>query len=151
MTTETANIVQAIEEAHTAMATAWQALKETSAEIASLIEETAPLNVTLPRGYRVIKVTSSQGSERFLVKGDPSYDFGLSEDDEPIWVDGIGGYLHLDYNVQVPAPTRDGLIEFAQDVEDGLLQEITDHIRGLTAELDDAVKTLRTANRQENV
>lgn len=121
--------IESILNARTSLEAAWKALRDSAASIAELIESAVPLDCELPRGYRVVLVRSNVGSGRFLVKGDPSEPGGYCEDDEPTWVDGIGGYLYGDFHCEVPSPTPEGLIEFADDVEGGLLDEIAEFLR----------------------
>lgn len=117
---------------------ATEKLHEAAKTVALLIEQEAPVNVTLPRGYRVVRRRSNIGSEKYLVVGDldKPYDDGLT------YIDGTGGYLHGDFSCPIPNQTRAGSLQFAADVADGLLDEISAFLEAWAVEADRAAGIL---------
>jgi len=116
-------------------------LRRAANEVAALIEEVAPVGVDLPRGYRVVEIETRSGlRERFL----DYYPGGLRP---PVYIDGVGEYLGGDLDCYVPAPSREALLQFAQDIASGLLEEIAALLEGMKTEEERAANTLEGAAR----
>ncbi len=95
-------------------------LIEAAAKVAALVIKSVPINVLLPRDYKVQEV----GSERFLIHNDLT------------WINSTGAH---------PAPTRRGSLMFARDIEEGLLSKLAGCLEQRTATSDAATETLTTA------
>lgn len=111
-------------------------LHEAARNVADLIEQNAPVNVTLPRGYKVLRYKSNVGSQLFLKSGHTD-EYGDGD-----MVDGCGCYLHGDFNCWIPAQTRECSLQFARDVAEGLLDEIAAFIEARKTESEKAAETL---------
>lgn len=109
--------------------------------VAGLIEDSCPLNVSLPRGYMVVKFKSNVGSARFLRTNH------VDEYDYNEYVDGLGSYLHGDFNTYIPAQTREVSLKFARDVAEGLLDEISDFLEARKAESLQSVQALEASTK----
>lgn len=109
------NALKRLERAGDENSRATEKLYEAAKKVAAFIEENVPAAVELPRGYKAIYVSSNIGSAKFLVN---------ETKERRVWIDGIGGYLHEDYNCKIPAQTRTGVLDFAKDIAEGLLDEI---------------------------
>lgn len=94
-------------------------LREAARMIAEKIEQICPIDVELPRGYRVVEVKSNVGDACFLVLGTD-------------YIDGDGCYMHGDFNCFVPASSREGLLQFAKDIASGLLDDLSEFLEQRT-------------------
>lgn len=107
--------------------------------VAEEIEKNVPTGVWLPRDYKVIRHNSNIGSDLFLVQGRAQYG------EVHHYIDGIGGYLHGDFNCSIPPKTRTGSLKFAKDVSAGLLEEIAEFLEKRTTAEKQAASTLEAA------
>ncbi len=136
------NIIDAVkrlERAGDENSKATKKLHDAAATVAEIIERVAPLGVSLPRDYRVTRVRSNIGSDVFLLGGKAQYG------DAEFWVDGIGRYLHNDFNCDIPAQTRSGSLKFAKDVAEGLLDEIAEFLEKRKQDSEQAATVLEQA------
>jgi hypothetical protein len=141
------NAVKRLERAGDENSKATKKLHQAAATIAELIEKTVPVGIKLPRGYKVIRVRSNIGSDVFL-----GHDFrdNMYTDWPETWIDGIGRYLHNDFNCNIPAQTRAGSLKFAKDIAEGLLDEIAEFLEQRKAEADQATIVLEQAAEKLN-
>jgi hypothetical protein len=109
-------------------------------KICDSVRAAKAVGVTLPRGYRVRNVKSNVGNRAFLV-AEPGTRDEWGNDDQ-LWIDGTGGYLHGDFHAGIPEQTREGSLRFAKDVSEGLLNEIAAFLEDRAAENAMAAGTL---------
>jgi hypothetical protein len=136
------NIIDAVkrlERAGDENSKATQKLHEAASTVAEIIEKQAPVGVWLPRDYKVVRIRSNVSSEVFLIGGKDPYGDGN------FWVDGIGRYLHNDFQCGIPSQTRAGSLKFAKDVAEGLLDEIAEFLEQRKAESENAATVLEQA------
>lgn len=132
MDTQIINAIARLERAGSENSRATKKLNSAAITVADLIERTVPVGVVLPRGYRVRKIKSNVGTALYLVRHagtdkEAEQQFGVKIPFED-WIDGTGGYLHGDFNCEIPAQSRRGSLQFAQDVSEGLLDEIAEFL-----------------------
>jgi hypothetical protein len=137
------NAVARLERAGSENSRVTNKLHAAASTVADWIEGQVPVNVLLPRGYRVKRVKSNVGYTDFLVRESKE----TNEYGEPVllWIDGTGVYLHGDFHAAIPSQTRHGSLLFANDVASGLLDEIAAWMEKLAAECDSAAKVLENA------
>src|SRR5262245_30430730 len=134
------NSVARLERAGAENSRATKKLHDAASQVADFICGRVPINVKLPRGYKVVRVKSNVGSADFLVRESGDTDeFGYLVRQ---WIDGTGSFLHGDFHAEVPAQTRAGSLQFAKDVAEGLLDEIAAFLEKRAAESDAAASTL---------
>ena len=109
------NALKRLERAGASNSKSTKKLFEAAETAAHAIKQIVPEGVELPRGYCVIEHKSNVGYASFLVHG---------SEEESEYIDGIGTYLHGDFHCEIPAQTRRGCLEFAEDIASGLLDEI---------------------------
>lgn len=131
------NAVKRLERAGSENSKATQKLFEAALDVAYLIEKTVPVNVQLPRGYKVIRRYSNSGSELFLINSDGEY------------IDGTGRYLHGDFNCWIPEQKREAILDFAADIADGLLDEIAEFIEQQARKANEAAELLENSKEKE--
>jgi len=86
----------------------------------------------LPRGYRVVEITSNVGCWPFLTRGQH-------------YINGEDRYLHGDFRCFIPKPPREAVLRFARDIADGLLEEIAQALEARAKESDTAAGALSQA------
>ncbi len=100
-------------------------LKIAAYEVAERIVRVVGESKVLPKAYRVVERSTNLASEYFLVhKGE----YG----DE--YINGLGQYLHGDFNCYIPEQTRKACFRFAADIATGFLGEIADMLEKEAAE-----------------
>lgn len=124
------NAVKRLERVGSENSKATKKLFQAATAVAELIEEVAPVGVTLPRGYKVVERRSKLAPCLFLVNKDGEY------------IDGIGQHLHGDFHCWIPEQRREVILDFAADIADGLLNEIADFIEQLAMESNKATEVL---------
>lgn len=134
------NAVKRLERAGSENSRATQKLFEAAKIVADSIEENVPAGVRLPRGYIVRRVQSNLGSEKFLCRG---------TDDLTVFVDGIGGYLHGDFQCWIPAQNRKTVLDFAADIASGLLDEIAAWLEERATQANKAAEVLLSEGKNE--
>jgi hypothetical protein len=77
---------------------------------------------------------SNVASEYFLV-----YNYGYIEEE---FIDGIGSYLHGDFNCFTPEITREMALRFAKDISEGLLDEIAEFLEKSTHEMNNGIEMI---------
>jgi len=92
-------------------------LKDSAKTVAEEITSSVGEAKILPRGYRVVERVTNLSTELFLVH---EGEYG----DE--YIDGMGQYLHGDFNCWIPEQTREACFRFANDIATGLLGEIAE-------------------------
>ena len=140
--TSTIDALKRLERAGDSQSRATEKLHKAAFAIALVIEKKVPDGVDLPRGYRVIREHSNVGSDLFLVLERGTDDYG-----EPMsyWIDGTGGYLHGDFHAKIPAQTREGSLQFAEDIATGLLDDIAEFLEQRAAKEAEATQSLEGA------
>ena len=132
----TIDALKRLERAGNENSKATKKLHEAAEEMALVILKKVPADVTLPRDYRKVRVTSNVGEEYFLVlyRGDIEY-----------WIDGTGSFLHGDFHAEIPAQTREGSLTFAHDIATGLVDEIAELLEERSREAGQASDLLERA------
>lgn len=130
MSNDVINAVKRLERAGSESSRTTEKLFEAASKIAEKIEKVAPVGVILPRGYKVVEIRSNVSSEDFLAVVD-TWDLSVIG-----YIDGIGRYLHGDFNCWIPAQERDIILQFAKDIADGLLDDIAEFIEDRNKEED---------------
>ena len=106
-------------------------LRRAACRVAAMVEERAPSGVSLPWDYDVVDCAIGGGFRaKFLVKHYEGKDeFFVDSDDEsnPSWI---------------PAQTRAGVMEFAQDLRDGWLDELAEFLERRAQRAADALSVL---------
>ena len=92
-------------------------LRRAACRVAAMVEERAPAGVWLPWDYEIVDAAIEGGfRSKFLVKHhEREGEFFVDSDDKdnPSWI---------------PAQTREGVMEFAQDIKDGWLDELAEFL-----------------------
>ncbi len=125
------DVLKRLERAGSEDSKAIQKLHYAAAEVARVIEKTVPVEHDLPRGYRVVQ---KDFDAFFLV---------CRKSDREYWIDGR--YPDDDLPRGVPVQTREGSLQFAEDVATGLLDEIAAWLEQRSKESDAAAATLTEA------
>ena len=92
-------------------------LRRAACRVAAMVEERVPAGVWLPWDYEVVDSAIEGGFRaKFLVKhhrGENEFYVDSDDKDNPAWI---------------PAQTREGVMEFAQDLADGWLDELAEFL-----------------------
>jgi len=148
MANKTNELVTAIQLLGKQTSDADEELSEAAGCLATWVQKQVPEGVTLPRGYRVIRVSSSVGTETFLAHGDwindehGNYCNGPRE-----LLNAPGGYLHSDFNAPTPECSLDACEALASDVADGWLNELRDWLQARCDKATADAETMREAVR----
>jgi hypothetical protein len=93
-------------------------LRRAACRVAAMVEERVPAGIWLPWDYEVVDSAIEGGFRaKFLVKhheGDGEFFVDSNDKDNPTWI---------------PAQTRAGVMEFAQDIRDGWLDELAEFLK----------------------
>ncbi len=130
---------------------ATEKLFEAAEDVAAKIEEMIPAvkylfngdkdpSTILPRKYYVKGIKSNEGYEKFLCINDKY--------DETFYIDGIGGYVHNDFNCPIPGQDRTTILQFAKDIAGGWLDEVAEWLGKRTKESNEASEILEKAEEQ---
>jgi len=136
------NALKRLERAGSENSRATQKLYDAAIEVACFIEKNVPAGVDLPRGYKVKEVRSNIGTALFLVK---------ETDFEFEYIDGLGDYLHGDYNCLIPGQKRATILKFAEDVATGLLNEISEFLHARAKKSLEGAEKLTNALKKGDV
>lgn len=116
-----------------------QKLFDAAKEVATLIENSVPINARLPRGYVVRELRSNVGYASFLESPH------CNNDGDTFFIDGFEGYLHNDFHVRVRKPSRNIIMQFASDIADGWLDEVAAWLEDRSVKSAEATATLIAA------
>ena len=110
-------------------------LRRAACRVAAMVEERAPAGVWLPWDYEVVDTAIEGGfRSKFLVKHhEREGEFYVDSDDKdnPSWI---------------PAQTREGVMEFAQDLRDGWLDELAEFLEKRAQKAQVALATTNEAS-----
>ena len=106
-------------------------LRRAACRVAAMVEERAPSGVSLPWDYEVVDCAIEGGFRaKFLVKhhrGEDEFFVDSDDKDNPTWI---------------PAQTRAGVMEFAQDIKDGWLDELAEFLENRAQKAQDALSVV---------
>ena len=106
-------------------------VRRAACRVAAMVEERAPAGVWLPWDYEVVDTAIEGGFRaKFLVKhheGNNEFFVDSDDKDNPSWI---------------PAQTREGVMEFAQDLADGWLDELAEFLERRAQRAQDALSVL---------
>ena len=106
-------------------------VRRAACRVAAMVEERVPVGVWLPWDYEVVDCAIEGGFRaKFLVKhhrGEDEFFVDSDDKDNPTWI---------------PAQTRAGVMEFAQDIKDGWLDELAEFLENRAQKAQDALSVV---------
>lgn len=130
------SLLKAIETLSSANEIADRKLLEATWRVADWIEMHAPEGELLPNQLKVIRLKSSAGEETFL-------------EHHGVLINARGGYLHQDFNVPTPYPSRSSCLLFAETIQNEFFQKFEQMLEERKATTEEALSALDSVKTDE--